>query len=111
MGFLKRQAPSAVKTWVLVGPVEGFSHSRCFRLADREFALFKVDGQIHCCDNSCSHEYSPLCEGEVLEGQVYCPKHGSRFDIQTGAVLSPPADSPVAIHPVKIEDGQIYIHV
>jgi nitrite reductase/ring-hydroxylating ferredoxin subunit len=30
------------------------------------------------------HEYSLLSEGEIWEGEVYCPKHGSRFDIRSG---------------------------
>ncbi len=48
-------------------------------------ALFRLPDGIFALDDVCSHEYSLLSEGEIWEADVYCPKHGSRFDIRTGA--------------------------
>ncbi|HET9076723.1 MAG TPA: Rieske (2Fe-2S) protein [Acidimicrobiales bacterium] len=39
----------------------------------------------------CSHRGGPLSEGEVGDGCVTCPWHGSRFDLATGAVRQGPA--------------------
>lgn len=39
----------------------------------------------------CSHRGGPLSEGEVADGCVTCPWHGSRFDLATGAVQQGPA--------------------
>ncbi len=75
----------------------------------RPLALFRLEDGIYALDDVCSHEYSRLSEGEVWEGQVYCPKHGSRFDIRTGAVQGLPATDPVRAWPVKVEEGGIWV--
>ncbi len=89
--------------------VEELKRSYCFRHRRKEIAIFKVGDNIYATDNSCSHEYSPLSEGIVYDGHVYCPKHGSRFDIQTGEVKGPPATQPIRVFPVKVEDGILYV--
>ena len=44
--------------------------------------------------------------------QVVCPRHGSRFDLRTGAALTLPAYLPVATYPVRVrDDGMIVIDV
>ena len=76
----------------------------------RTLALFRVDGELFALDDVCSHEYSRLSEGEVLDGEVYCPKHGSRFDLRTGEVRGLPATRPVNAYEAKEEDGKIWVH-
>ncbi|SIP90867.1 3-phenylpropionate/trans-cinnamate dioxygenase ferredoxin subunit [Alkalispirochaeta americana] len=97
--------------WREVCREESFRKATSFTHRRKEIALFKLDDGVHAIANSCSHEYSPLCEGMVVGTHVYCPKHGSRFDITTGAVLDLPATSPVKTYPVKVEDGVVYVKV
>ncbi len=40
---------------------------------------------------------------------VACPKHGSRFHIPTGRVLSLPAVVPLNTYQVKVEAGQVLV--
>ncbi|MBN1647976.1 MAG: non-heme iron oxygenase ferredoxin subunit [Spirochaetales bacterium] len=77
----------------------------------REIALFRDGEEIFALDNVCSHEYSSLADGEVWDGRVYCAKHGSSFDIRTGAVGGLPATEPVESFPVKIENGLVYVRL
>ncbi len=108
MGLLgKKQAAQ----WVATLALNEFSHTHCFSHNKHEYALYKLEDGVYCTDNSCSHEYSPLCEGMVMDGEVYCPKHGSRFDIRTGAVVNFPATTDVKTYPTKIEDGMVWILV
>jgi 3-phenylpropionate/trans-cinnamate dioxygenase ferredoxin subunit len=72
-------------------------------------AVFRVGGQYFALDDVCSHEYSRLSEGEILDGEVYCPKHGSRFDLRTGEVRGLPATQPVNTYEVKEEDGKVWV--
>ena len=52
--------------------------------ADREIALFNINGAFHAIDNRCPHRDGPLADG-VLDGNVVvCPWHGWRFDVTTG---------------------------
>lgn len=97
--------------WVHVCGVDDFNRTYKFVQRRKEYALFKLDDDIYCLDNVCSHEYSPLAEGMILDGDVFCPKHGSRFDIRTGKVKDLPATTDVKTFPVKVEDGQIFIKV
>ncbi|TVQ17612.1 MAG: non-heme iron oxygenase ferredoxin subunit [Spirochaetaceae bacterium] len=98
--------------WVKVCNIADFSRSYLFRHKRKEYALFKLDDGVFCLDNVCSHEYSPLAEGMVLDGDVYCPKHGSRFDIKTGSVKDYPATRPVKTFEVSVDDaGDVSIKI
>ena len=77
----------------------------------KEIALYKLEDGIYATENSCSHEYSELSEGIIMGSDVYCPKHGSRFDIRSGAVKDLPATRPVKTFEVKVEDGVVYVKV
>jgi len=72
-------------------------------------AVFRVGDDYFALDDICSHEYSRLSEGEILDGEVYCPKQGSRFDLRTGEVRGLPATRPVSTYEVKEEDGQVWV--
>jgi Rieske Fe-S protein len=38
-----------------------------------------------------------------------CPCHGSKFNVQTGAVENGPANAPLAAVPVTVSGGQVYV--
>lgn len=64
-------------------------------------------------DAICSHAHYFLDEGEVDvdEETIECPKHGSTFDLNTGAVLTLPATVPVAAYAVRTVGDDILIEV
>jgi 3-phenylpropionate/trans-cinnamate dioxygenase ferredoxin subunit len=74
--------------------------------------LYHCQGRLLAIEDRCTHDDGPLCEGE-WDGEaceVVCPRHGSRFDLNTGAALSLPAYLPVPTYPVRVrEDGMIVI--
>ena len=99
-------------TWILACNTADFRASFLFKHKRKEYAIFCLEDGIFCTDNVCSHEYSPLAEGMVVRADVYCPKHGSRFDIKTGAVKDYPATQSVKTFPVRLEDnGDIYLQL
>ena len=67
------------------------------------------DGTIHAIHDVCSHEEYPLSDGEVVGCTIECTWHGSEFDVRTGEALNLPATEPVAVYPVDIRDGDIYV--
>jgi 3-phenylpropionate/trans-cinnamate dioxygenase ferredoxin subunit len=76
--------------------------------------LYHCAGTLFAIEDRCSHDDGPLCEGEWDHEacQVVCPRHGSRFDLRTGAALTLPAYLPVDTYPVRVrEDGMIVIEV
>ena len=57
----------------------------------------------------CSHEYFELDKGFLTAGSITCALHLSRFDLLTGDALDPPAEEPLVMYPVIVEDGRILI--
>ncbi len=95
--------------WVRVASVEELVSAKSVTVDDVPVALFKTDEGIFALDDICSHEYSKLSEGDVWAGEVYCQKHGSRFNLRSGAVTGLPATKPVRAWDVKVENGEIWI--
>jgi 3-phenylpropionate/trans-cinnamate dioxygenase ferredoxin component len=67
------------------------------------------DGEFHAVHDECSHATIPLSEGEVDGCTLECWLHGSRFDLRTGEPSGLPATEPVAVFPVEVRDGDIYV--
>ncbi|MFI5492167.1 non-heme iron oxygenase ferredoxin subunit [Actinoplanes sp. NPDC051859] len=67
------------------------------------------DDSFYAVRDECSHAAVALSEGEVEGCTLECWLHGSRFDLRTGEPSGPPATEPVAIFPVEIRDGDIYV--
>ena len=74
----------------------------------RNIALFKINGEVHALDGVCPHKGGPLGEGLCEEGHVYCPMHGWKFEIRTGACSDFP-ERPAASLPVRINGDTIEV--
>jgi len=98
-----------VERWVRVAAEEDLVTSMGVSVEGRLVALFRTEEGIFALDDICSHEYSRLSEGEIWAGEVYCQKHGSRFNLRTGAVTGLPATQPVRTWSAKIENGGIWV--
>ncbi len=72
-------------------------------------AVFNVEGEILSIEDVCTHDGAELTGGPVEGGEIICPRHGARFCLRTGEALTPPAYEPVAVFPVRVEDGVIYV--
>ena len=71
--------------------------------------LYRCHGELHAIEDRCSHDDGPLCEGERDGFCVVCPRHGARFDLRTGAVLSLPATEDVEAFEVVVRDGEAFV--
>jgi 3-phenylpropionate/trans-cinnamate dioxygenase ferredoxin component len=70
-----------------------------------------VNGEFLATQGICSHEYFELDKGFLTAGTLTCALHLSRFDLESGEPLDPPAELPLAVYPVVIEDGRVLIEV
>ncbi|MDQ7850776.1 MAG: non-heme iron oxygenase ferredoxin subunit [Armatimonadota bacterium] len=75
----------------------------------RQIALFNVGGRFYAVDDTCTHEEASLAAGALSGEIVACPKHGSRFHLPTGRVLSLPAVRPVDTYEVKVEGADVLV--
>ena len=80
-------------------------------VGDRLVALFHVGGKFWAIDDLCTHDGGPLAEGELDQYVIECPRHGARFDIRTGRVLSMPATQDTPAHEVKVEGDEVWMKI
>ena len=84
---------------------------KVFKVEDEYVAVANVDGQFAAFADVCTHDDGPLVEGE-LEGRIItCPRHGARFDVCTGKVLSMPAVIPLPTFEVRLVDGEVQVRL
>jgi 3-phenylpropionate/trans-cinnamate dioxygenase ferredoxin subunit len=69
-----------------------------------DILLVNLEGRIHAVQGICSHQYFELDKGFLTEDSITCALHLSRFDLVTGEALDPPAELPLAVYPVTVED-------
>jgi 3-phenylpropionate/trans-cinnamate dioxygenase ferredoxin subunit len=70
-----------------------------------------TNGELYATQGICSHEYFELDKGFLTAGTLTCALHLSRFDLESGEPLDPPAELPLAVYPVVIENDRILIEV
>ena len=104
---------TTVGAWVTVARVTDIppGHAARVEIDEVPVALFNVGGELHCVDDTCTHQEASLSEGDLdLERcAIECPLHGSAFDLRTGEAITLPAVEPVRVHRVEVTDGVIRV--
>ncbi|MBF8283114.1 MAG: ferredoxin subunit of nitrite reductase and ring-hydroxylating dioxygenase [Anaerolineales bacterium] len=75
----------------------------------RAMAVFNIAGEYFAIADVCSHDDGPVAEGELDGYEIECPRHGARFDVRNGSVLSFPAIMGIPAYPVKVEGDEILV--
>ncbi len=73
--------------------------------------LVRYDGKIYALEDCCTHDGAELSDGDLVEGQVQCSRHGARFDLKTGEATQMPAIVGIETFKVEIRDGDVYVAV
>ncbi len=97
--------------WIDVAKADevGLGDYRVVDIDDVEIAVINCDGRFYAIEDVCTHDGGVLTGGEIEGCQIECPRHGARFSIETGEALTPPAYEPVAVFPVRIENGILQV--
>jgi 3-phenylpropionate/trans-cinnamate dioxygenase ferredoxin subunit len=79
----------------------------------RSIAIVRIGDDVYALGDTCSHGAVSLSEGEVLcdTKEIECWKHGSAFNLETGAPFTLPAIKPVPVYEASVVDGNIVISV
>jgi nitrite reductase/ring-hydroxylating ferredoxin subunit len=80
-------------------------------VGETRIALVRLADGVHAVSDVCTHAFALLSEGFCEDGRLECPLHQACFDVRTGAVLSEPAEQPLATYKVKVEDGAVFVQV
>jgi nitrite reductase/ring-hydroxylating ferredoxin subunit len=75
----------------------------------RRILLYRNGMVVSAMENACAHLGGPLDEGEVDDGVVTCPWHGSRFRLADGALVRGPSTFPQLRLEARVRDGFVEV--
>lgn len=81
--------------------------SRVFALPDdRQMVVWRTRRGYVGMENRCPHAGAPLDGGRLKREELTCLWHGWRFDLESGACLTP-GGAPLTLIPLRIEEGDL----
>lgn len=97
--------------WIEVAAADEIAPGACrtVEVDGKWVAVFNLGGEFHAIEDVCTHDGGDLASGEIDGDAIVCPRHGARFCIKTGEVLSPPAYEDVPTFPVRVQDGKVQV--
>jgi nitrite reductase/ring-hydroxylating ferredoxin subunit len=90
---------------------EDLEGGKLVEVGGQKIAVFNLGGRCYAIENTCPHRGGPLAEGTMAGDEVICPWHGSRFNIKTGAVLTPPARQDVKSFLVRVAGNDVEVDI
>lgn len=87
---------------------EGGVKQVCLNAEAIEVAVYKLEGEIFATDDMCTHGMVSLSEGEVEDGQIFCPLHGGAFCIRTGKPSAAPCRIPLKTYKVTLIEDEVH---
>jgi 3-phenylpropionate/trans-cinnamate dioxygenase ferredoxin subunit len=111
MRYMPLRDGMAMSDWIDVAEASEFTPGtwRTVDLDDTAVAVFNVDGAFYAIEDVCTHDGGTLTGGELERDEIVCPRHGARFSVKTGKVLTPPAYEDVMTFPVRMDGGKVQV--
>jgi 3-phenylpropionate/trans-cinnamate dioxygenase ferredoxin subunit len=81
---------------------------KSFEVNEQSILIANWEGTFFATQDLCTHDNGTLADGELVGGEIECPRHGAHFDLQTGRATLPAA-MPIKTFPVKIEGDNILV--
>jgi nitrite reductase/ring-hydroxylating ferredoxin subunit/uncharacterized membrane protein len=69
----------------------------------------RTGSQVHVLADRCSHMSGPLSDGELADGCLTCPWHGSVFRLADGSVARGPATAPQPTFQTRVVAGAVQV--
>ncbi|MFJ5548106.1 Rieske 2Fe-2S domain-containing protein [Streptomyces sp. NPDC093225] len=96
--------------WHRLGPVSDLTEGRPVRATVDGVEVVVVrepDGAVRMLAERCAHMAGPLSQGEVADGCIRCPWHGSVFRLEDGWNVTGPATAPQPAFDTRVVDGRV----
>jgi nitrite reductase/ring-hydroxylating ferredoxin subunit len=99
--------------WVAVAKVDDLPEGGMIgaTIEGVDVLVANLGGHYRAIGSECTHASCDLHDGELdaEEGVVTCACHGSMFDLETGAVVAPPADEPEPVYQVRVDGDELQV--
>jgi nitrite reductase/ring-hydroxylating ferredoxin subunit len=80
-------------------------------LGEVPVVAIRTSGRIYALADRCSHMSGPLSDGDVSDGCLTCPWHGSAFRVADGSVARGPATAPQPSFDTRITGGTVQVQL
>ncbi|HQZ22990.1 MAG TPA: Rieske (2Fe-2S) protein [Thermoflexales bacterium] len=77
----------------------------------RALLVRQSDDRVVAFSPLCPHQLGNLADGACRADEIECPVHGYLFSLHTGASVYPRGEYHLRFFDVKIEDGQVFVHI
>jgi 3-phenylpropionate/trans-cinnamate dioxygenase ferredoxin component len=78
-------------------------------LEDEYVLVLRTPTGFWAIEDRCSHDDNELFGGEVVGKEIKCPRHGARFDLESGQALCLPAVRAVRTYNVVVNDQAVFL--
>ena len=102
-------APARFVKVAKVAALAGVPFKAVTLLGKRVAVFRRDDGTLFSREMSCKHQGADLSAGKIEGGIVTCPRHGWRYDLETGECLAPPQGPPLRPHTVRVEGDAVFV--
>ena len=82
---------------------------QCVEVDGVPILVVRSGGRLHALAERCAHRGGPLSDGEISDGCVTCPWHGSRFRLEDGSVEQGPSAYAQPALDVRVSDGRVEV--
>ncbi len=110
-GIRLRKKSENRNRYVFVGYLSAFQAKPflVIHLMGKPVAVFRrSDGTLFSREMACTYDGADLTRGAIDSGVVTCPRHGHRFDLDTGECLSR-SSPPLKEHAVRLKGYGVYV--
>ena len=87
----------------------GENESKAFDIDGRQILVCNTKEGFFAVDNICTHQLQELEGGKIRGRFIFCPLHGQRFDLKSGATIGQLTDKPLPIFDLRVEDGDVFV--
>lgn len=83
--------------------------NRAYVVGDTQVLVARTPMGLFAVGAICSHQQQALEGGKQKACFLFCPLHGIRFDLRSGAPAGTLTDKPLPTYAAGVEDGMIWI--
>jgi len=75
--------------------------------------ITKIHDRVLAFQDECTHDGAPFDQAsiELSTKEIICPRHGGRFNLETGRATKLPATEALEVYEVEIQGNDVYINI
>lgn len=85
--------------------------AKAFEINGKQIGVAHAEGNFWAFDDVCTHDGGTLADGDIMDTEIECPRHGAHFSMKTGKALTLPAVKDILVYTVIVEGDDVYVEI